>query len=58
VIRHALSLGKIAEEILRQTLEEIRSRGRLGELSGRECAKIAEDGLIGWKLMGGGKDGA
>ena len=52
-----VSLRELSGEVMRQTLEEIR-RGRHGELSGEECARLAEDALRVRKEFGGEQDGA
>ena len=52
-----LSLRELSGEVMRQTLEEIRRAGH-GELSGKECARLAEDALRVRREFGGDRDGA
>ena len=51
--RVVITAEAIREQILLQTLEEIRGAGRLGELTGKECAELARAGIEAWQAMGG-----
>ena len=48
----------VCREVDAQALREIRDRGKWEELSGRECARLANQAIRVRELLGGKRDGA